>query len=84
MSSISPSTVVCNSTTFQPQRSLSGTRTVLVPDEDLRGRNAVLLQSTVLGETLDITNDIRIRSHERLLLSRALYLEYMYVHAYNT
>ena len=34
MLSVSPSTVDCNSTTFQ-QKSSSGTRTVLVPDKDL-------------------------------------------------
>ena len=57
MSSISRSTVDRNSATFQPQRSSSGTNSC-VPDEDLCGRNVVLLRSTALPEMLDITTDI--------------------------
>ena len=34
----------CSGTTFRPRRSSSGTKTVFVPDEDLRGRNVVPLQ----------------------------------------
>ena len=46
MSSISRSTVDCNSTMLHVRRA-----------EELHGRNVVLLQSTVLREMLDITAD---------------------------
>ena len=38
------------SSTFTVQNSF-------VPDKDVHGRNVVLLQSTVLGEVLNITSD---------------------------
>ena len=70
MSSISHSTVDCNSTSFQPRMSSSGTKlfflSCFVPDENLHGQNIVLLQSTVLHEMLDVTTDIWSRSHEPL------------------
>ena len=47
MSSILRSTVDCNST-----------GAVLAPDEDLRGQNVVLLQSTVLREMPNITTNV--------------------------
>ena len=56
MLSISRSTVDGNCTMFRPRRSLSGAKYLsFVPEEDLRGRNIVQLQSTVLREMLDIT-----------------------------
>ena len=53
MLSISRSTVDCN----RPRRSSPGANCI-VPDEDLRGQNIVLLQSTVLREIPDIIADI--------------------------
>lgn len=38
----------------------------IVPDKDLRGRNIVQLQSTVLREMLTFATDIESRSHEPL------------------
>ena len=56
MLSISRSTADCNCTMFQPRRSLSGAKYLsFLPEEDLRGRNVVQLQSTVLCEMLNIT-----------------------------
>ena len=47
-----------------------------VPDEDLHGRNVVLLQSTVLCEMLDITADIWSWSHEPLSLIIRICVDY--------
>ena len=61
MLSISRSTVDGNCTMFRPRRSLSGAKYLsFVPEEDLRGRNIVQLQSTVLREMLDITTATRV------------------------
>ena len=38
----------------------------IVPDKDLRGRNIVQLQSTVLREMLTVATDIESRSREPL------------------
>ena len=53
-----------------------------VPDKDLHGRNAVLLQSAVLREMLDITADILSHSHEPLSHRQTvLYVRNAYSHA---
>ena len=54
MSSISRSTVDCNSTMFD-HKGLRQVQNYIVPEEDLRGRNM-----------LDITTDIESHSHEPL------------------
>ena len=55
------STVDCNST-FDHQGLPSDTKQ-FGPEEDLRGRNVVLLRSTELHEMLNITTDIQNRGH---------------------
>ena len=57
---------------------------IFVPDEDLCGRNVVLLQYTVLREMLEITNDICSRSHELISLQDLPAPPHLIGHCYNT